>query len=85
MKNSSKKERVFSYLKSLEKGQIITYLFLAKRFHSHPRAIGRMLASNRDKSVPCYRVIRSDGKLGGYNRLLGKSKKELLEREKLQI
>jgi len=48
-------------------------------FESHPRAVARILSSNSDKSVPCYRVIRSDGKLGGYNGLLGKSKEELLK------
>jgi O6-methylguanine-DNA--protein-cysteine methyltransferase len=38
-----------------------------------------ILKSNRDKSVPCYKVIRSNGSLGGYNGLLRKSKKELLK------
>jgi O-6-methylguanine DNA methyltransferase len=32
------------------------------------RAVGNILNRNRDKNIPCHRVIRSDGKPGGYNR-----------------
>lgn len=72
------REKINEYLKTLKKNQTTTYKFLADKFNSHPRAIGKILSTNKDKNVPCYKVIRSDGKLGGYNRLLGKSKKELL-------
>ena len=75
------KQKIFTYLKTLKKGETTTYKFLAKKFKTSPRAVGRILASNKDKSVPCYKVIRSDGKLGGYNKLLGESKKKLLKRE----
>jgi len=38
------------------------------------------LNKNRDKKIPCHRVIGSDGKIGGYN--LGiKKKKILLKKE----
>jgi len=39
------------------------------------------MKNNEDLSVPCHRVIRSDGKFGEYNGLLGTSKQEVLERE----
>ena len=74
-------QRIFSYLKKLPKGKVVTYKFLAEKFGTSPRAVGAILRSNKDKSVPCYKVIRSDGKLGGYNGLLGKSKKNLLKAE----
>jgi len=32
------------------------------------RAVGNILNKNYDKSIPCHRVVRSDGKIGGYNR-----------------
>lgn len=74
------KQQISSHLKTLKKGETTTYKFLARKFKTSPRAVGKILASNKDKSVPCYKVIRSDGKLGGYNNLLGKSKKELIEK-----
>jgi O6-methylguanine-DNA--protein-cysteine methyltransferase len=30
--------------------------------------VGNVLHTNYDKSIPCHRVIRSDGIIGGYNR-----------------
>ncbi|HEY4475705.1 MAG TPA: MGMT family protein, partial [Candidatus Paceibacterota bacterium] len=31
------------------------------------RAVGNILNKNRDfKNIPCHRVVRSDGKIGGY-------------------
>lgn len=50
----------------------------------HPgayRAVGNILSKNHDPNIPCHRVIRSDGQLGGYN---GgeEQKKRLLELEK---
>lgn len=83
-KNFLLKELVFNYLKTIKKGETTTYKFLAEKFQSHPRAIAQILKSNKDKTVPCYKVIRSDGKLGGYNNLLGKTKKELLKEDFVQ-
>ncbi len=78
------KENIFNYVKKVPKGKTTTYKFLAKKFKTSPRAVGMILKSNKDTSVPCYKVIRTDGKLGGYNNLLKKSKRELLEEEKLK-
>lgn len=77
MKTNKLRERINKHLKTFKKGQTTTYKALAIKLKSHPRAIAMILKSNKDKTVPCYKVIRSDGKLGGYNGLLGKSKKEL--------
>ena len=75
------REKINNFLKKLPKGKLTTYKFLAEKFNSHPRAVARILATNKDKSVPCYKVIRSDGKIGGYNGLLGKSKKKLIQED----
>jgi len=75
------REKINNFLKKLPKGKLTTYKFLAEKFDSHPRAVARILATNKDKTVPCYKVIRSDGKIGGYNCLLGKSKKKLIEED----
>lgn len=45
------------------------------------RAVARILANNYDPTIPCHRVIRSDGSLGGYNRGGEKVKRAVLCRE----
>jgi O-6-methylguanine DNA methyltransferase len=43
------------------------------------RAVGNIMAANRDLAVPCHRVIRSDGSIGGYNRGIKNKAKKLKE------
>ena len=48
------------------------------------RAVGNVLSKNRNLKIPCHRVIKSNGKIGGYN--LGIKKKiALLMREGVKI
>jgi len=82
--NPELKNKIFSYLKKIPKGKTLTYKELAEKFNTSPRAVGMILKSNKYSSVPCYKVIKSNGKLGGYNNLLGKSKKELIEKASFQ-
>lgn len=71
---------VFAYLPFAEKvryivgripaGQTMTYADVAVRA-GHPRAyraVGNVLRKNFDLSMPCHRVVRSDGSLGGCKR-----------------
>ncbi|MBP8689093.1 MGMT family protein [Patescibacteria group bacterium] len=44
------------------------------------RAVGNIMSKNFDPNIPCHRVIRSDGKVGKYNRG-DKRKEEILIRE----
>ena len=44
------------------------------------RAVGNALNKNYDLAIPCHRVVRSNGALGGYNRG-GTQKRVLLENE----
>ena len=48
------------------------------------RAVGNILNKNRDKKIPCHRVIRSDGSIGGYNLGVGK-KAFLLKKEGVDL
>ena len=64
------KEKVFDVVKSIPKGFVLTYKEVAKKAGSPKafRAVGNILNTNYDPKIPCHRVIRSDGKTGGYNR-----------------
>ena len=76
-------ENVIDVVKKIPEGEVLTYGEVAKRAGSPnaSRAVGSILAKNQDISVPCHRVVRSDGSLGMYNGLRGKSKQALLEKE----
>lgn len=77
------KERVLAVIATIPRGQTLSYGEVAKRAGSPgaARAVGTILKANNDVTIPCHRVIRSDGLLGDYNGLLGKSKVELLREE----
>ena len=45
------------------------------------RAVGQIMAKNFSESIPCHRVIRSDGSFGGYNRGGETEKKRVLSSE----
>jgi len=76
------KEKVFSAIKTIPAGSVLTYKEVARRAGSRRayRAVGNILNKNCDPAVPCHRVVRSDGTLGGYNRGAAK-KRELLRKE----
>ena len=62
--------KVWSYLKKIPKGKLKTYAQVAKAI-GKPKAV-RAVANAIGKNpfppkIPCHRVIRSDGKLGGYS------------------
>jgi O-6-methylguanine DNA methyltransferase len=75
-------EQVYKVVKTIPAGKVMTYKQVAERI-GHPnaaRAVGTVLKHNADKSVPCHRVIRSDGKIGDYNGIRGR-KESLLRKE----
>jgi len=78
-------KKVLALAKKIPKGKIMTYAGVAKKLHSSPRAVGRALAANPSPNkIPCFRVIMSSGKIGGY-KLGAKRKAELLKREGFAI
>lgn len=54
----------------IPKGQTLTYKEVAQKAGNPKayRAVGNILNKNYDSKIPCHRVVRSDGKTGGYNR-----------------
>ncbi len=50
-------------------GKITTYGLIASALGTSPRAVGQALKANPDPvDVPCHRVVRSNGEIGGYSR-----------------
>jgi O-6-methylguanine DNA methyltransferase len=77
------KDKVLIVVSKIPKGKVLTYKQVAKLAGNEKasRAVGNIMAKNNDKNIPCHRVIKSDGSIGSYNGLQGKSKKEILEKE----
>ncbi len=63
-------ELVYEVVKKIPKGKYMTYKEVAIKIGkpNASRAVGTVLSKNFDLAIPCHRVIRSDGKMGGYNR-----------------
>lgn len=79
-------KKVYVIVKKIPRGKVLTYKQLAVKLGNPglARAVGNALNKNRDSEVPCHRVVRSDGKVGGYN--LGVKKKiSSLKREGVNI
>ena len=80
------KQKVLGVVKKIPRGKTLTYKEVAKKADSPKafRAVGNILSKNYNTKIPCHRVIRSDGKTGGYNR--GANKKiKILEKEKVLL
>lgn len=69
-KDNSFSHKVLEIVRQIPKGQVRTYLEVAKLSGSPKayRAVGNILNKNMNPNIPCHRVIRSDEKIGGYNR-----------------
>ena len=78
-------KKVWGYLKTIRKGTIKTYKQVAIAINrpKSARAVANAVGKNPfAPKIPCHRVIRSDGSLGGYSGKGGvKTKKILLKRE----
>ena len=81
--------KVWNYLKKIPKGKVKTYLEVAKAIGKPKafRAVANAVGKNPyPTKIPCHRVIRSDGGLGGYSAKGGiKAKLRLLRSEKVDI
>jgi methylated-DNA-[protein]-cysteine S-methyltransferase len=77
------KAKVLQVVKGIPRGKTMTYGEVAYTAGKRgaARAVGTIMANNTDPSIPCHRVIRADGKIGGYNTINGPSKEALLRAE----
>lgn len=71
-------DQVYKVVSKIPSGSTLTYKEVAKLAGSPKafRAVGNILNKNYNPDIPCHRVIKSDGTLGGYNR--GAEQKERL-------
>ena len=78
------KAKVLAIVKAIPKGETMTYGEVAKCAGSpqSARAVGALMKQNKDKKIPCHRVVARNG-VGGYNGLRGPSKEELLKKERI--
>ncbi len=78
--------RVLSIVRNIPSGTVLTYKQVAQRAGRPKayRAVGNVLNKNYDPKIPCHRVVRSDGTVGGYNRGSG-LKHKILAREGVKL
>jgi methylated-DNA-[protein]-cysteine S-methyltransferase len=80
------KQKCYELLKLIPEGKVTTYQEMARALNTRAwRAVGSAMAKNEKLiTVPCHRVVRSDGSVGQY--ALGPDKKaELLLREGVEV
>ena len=76
-------EKVKKVVAKIPKGSVMTYqeVAIASDNPKAARVVANIMAKNYDPEVPCHRVIRSDGGLGGYNRGGVRKKRAILRSE----
>ncbi len=77
------KEKVLDVVRKIPKGKTLTYKDVAVKAGAPgaARAVGTIMSGNYLPDVPCHRVVRSDGKIGHYNRGGQAAKWKLLKTE----
>ena len=89
MKGTKFQLKVWKYLKTIPKGTVKTYkdVAIAIKSPKSSRAVANACGKNPyAPKIPCHRVIRSDGGIGGYSGRGGiKTKLRLLRSEKVDI
>ena len=78
-------ERVYEITKQVPRGRVTTYKLIAQVLGTRAyRAVGNALNKNPYREVPCHRVIKSNGLVGGFARGT-KEKIKLLKKEGVRV
>lgn len=79
-------QKCYQLLKRIPRGKVTTYREIARKLHSRGyRAVGNAMNRNPDApAVPCHRVVRSNGEIGGYAHG-AKAKIRLLSKEGVKV
>ena len=75
-------DKVHQVVKRIPKGKVMTYKIIAQKTGPPRawRAVGNILNKNKNSKIPCHRVVKSDGQIGGYRKGTNK-KTSLLKKE----
>ena len=78
-------KKIWNKLRNVKYGKTKSYGDIAKELGTSPRYVGNVCGQNNHLLViPCHRVVRSDGTLGGFSGSGGiKLKKKILQLEQL--
>ena len=72
-------KKIWKELSKIKYGKVSTYGEIAKKVGTSPRYVGNVCAQNKLLLiVPCHRVIKSNGSIGGFSGLGGNKLKEML-------
>ena len=83
MHGNTRQIKIWNELKKIKTGETKSYGEIAKKFNFSPRYVGKVCGQNKLMLlIPCHRVIKSDGSLGGFSSSGGANlKKKLLSLE----
>jgi len=85
MKKLTFSQQCYELAKKIPRGKVTTYKAIAHALKTKAyRAVGNAMNKNKDKKIPCHRVINSNCSLGGYNKGL-KTKIKLLKKDGIKI
>lgn len=81
------RNKVRMIVAKIPEGTTMTYKEVATKAGNPKaaRAVGAIMRTNFDENIPCHRVVRSDGGMGGYNRGGPERKREILKAEKARV
>ena len=84
IKGNTIQKKVWKELTRIKLGKTKSYGEIAKKFKLSPRHVGKICGQNKIAIViPCHRVVRSDGSMGGFSARGGiVLKKKILDFEK---
>lgn len=78
-------EKIYDFLKKVPKGKVTTYKALAQALDTKAyRAVGQAMRCNPyAPQVPCHRVVKSNGNIGGFSGSMNPSSKEVKRKIKM--
>ncbi|MGB9708098.1 MAG: MGMT family protein [Candidatus Pacearchaeota archaeon] len=84
-KTSDVNGKVYKLVRKIPKGKVTSYGIIARKLRTSARAVGQIMKRNPYRNVPCYRVVMSNGEVGGFRGSREKEKIRLLRKEGIML